>query len=127
MSSSRTPLLEQPEEIYTDSDDDLMDNNRLNELDNSNPGEAPPPGEGAEAGGGQSTAFPTYGSVQNHSDQTPPVEEKIKKKHRASSVVSLTSFGEVIFFLIKLFLNNITCFLNKKTGDIFIIYTERTR
>ena len=53
-------------------------------------------GTGQRVGGGHGSFPPRYGSVQEKTVvQAPPLEEKTKKKHRASSVVSLTSFGEV--------------------------------
>ena len=88
MTSSPTPLLDRREELLDfDTDEELMDSNRSKEPHSN----GPEVGSSHGGGGGHRS----YGSVPEKTDQAPPLEEKTKKKHRASSVVSLTSFGEV--------------------------------
>ena len=80
-SPSRAPLINQE---LGDSTSELMDTFDVNGPNND------------RAEGSGQMSFPTYGSVQAKDDQqAPPLPEKLKKKHRASSVVSLSSFGDV--------------------------------
>ena len=82
-SPSRAPLISLSDELG-DSTSELKDTFDANGPSNIN---------SDRAEGGQTV--PSYGSVQTKDEeqQAPPLEEK--KKHRASSVVSLTSFGDV--------------------------------
>ena len=82
-SPSRAPLINHSDELG-DSTSELNDTFDVNGPNNMNDDRA-------------EQTVPSYGSVQakDEEQQTPPLEEKLKKKHRASSVVSLSSFGDV--------------------------------
>ena len=82
-SPTKPPLTSRSSELGDICEEQGMDQNEENDKNPDNPG-------------GQ-TSFPTYGSVQDETEQAAPLvqEKNVKKRHKASPVVSLSSFGDV--------------------------------
>ena len=91
-SPTRAPLIDPSSTELQNMDEPQVDANRLNEENATNPD--------SQSGSAGQTSFPTYGSVQSKTEKTPPLKEKNvhKRRHRTSSVVSLSSFGDVSGF-----------------------------